>query len=415
MAIKLILLTLLATAVLTFKQTDSIPGFYEDFLFNNLGSVAMDHHEANATHAMSSPTIRPFLEAKVLTTLAKEMEINDFSYAESVIGEVVERAKNTESHSSEHALLVFRDNKQVRSYELTILNNGKTFQTVVSKRFDENEEEVEKTSFYFETYNAEFGSSTSNHVQGGDIEQFPLETITMIKEGLLRSAQVAIQNRVPQGLRFDVAGVTGAINTFCQVYTAIVQIFRSSNTKVLKNIIRGKGFTTFNSTSSVVKFNAVPVMMWDRFLPVLKINCGLDHVKNAAQLASVLEVSAFAESNSWNVQDMHYDKDNSSAGSVDSGVFLTRLDESNMSVAVVGVVTAGSFQLFPDIYVYNQRKIKFGGISDVSKEIREKVPRDITETDLKGLSALMMINSMDLMSAAFGINFKLPTNDPNAL
>lgn len=93
-------------------------------------------------------------------------------------------------------------------------------------------------------------------------------------------------------------------------------------------------------------------------------------------------------------------------------IITNKIDYTDNVIHFVSVKVDGAFELADDTLIYTQYKSVFGGISESTKEVRKKVPRDITNDEIKAINALMVLNAINVYTEKMGIKFKLPNDDP---
>lgn len=136
----------------------------------------------------------------------------------------------------------------------------------------------------------------------------------------------------------------------------------------------------------------------------------MDKSKYFNEVKGLIEMGQFVNSQAWNVNDFNFDK--GSTGSLDSIVAVTASDMVAMKMSLVTVKTSGTFKLAPNKFLWNKGGSYAGGIYENNKDMIKTEARDITKDDVKVINALMILSTMETMAKGFGIDFKLPTNDP---
>lgn len=207
--------------------------------------------------------------------------------------------------------------------------------------------------------------------------------------------------------------VFDAINAVASAWKSVASAFKNVNRKTLTGIIRGQGFSTYRSKSNLIRNLNIDTNQWAAYVENLLLLTDMDlYPQIEKQARKFLDMAVFLEDSVWHFNNANFDK--SRDGITASAVMMSKADLVNSKAHILTVVTDGTFKLAPDVYIYEKFKSVAGGIYQSTKELRENVPRGITEEDVKGLVALAMLNAINVMTKYFKIPFSLP-EDPLSL
>lgn len=415
---KLLIFAILAASVCTLSPSTRLTQQYDDMLFNNMG-VKMFNVESDAEVTSTRPYILPISKAQILRHCAENMDKEDFENSLPIIKATIQAGLNGQSHNSYHALFIAFDyrNEVARTYELAINRHTKSLVAVLSKKNHEIEKK-DKWSFYYETYESVLGLPFSNIQRGPrfDSDVTP-ELIEYIKQYLLRAAHKARGSQkgvmVLKGFTEWIGSATGAVNQITGAYKEIVSAFKTTKTETIKELIKGEGFSKFSTKSRFLRSLGVPNSKYDIYMNAYKTLVGLTKNKYTAEIDAFLTISQFLQDNSWAINDLTFDEN--SGGRCSNIIALTR---ANMMEGVSHFITVnlkGSFALAPNVLVISKHKSVAGGIFENTKDVRKKIPRQITNDEVKAVQSLMLLNAMKIMADAFNIPFGFPTDDPNKL
>lgn len=413
---KYILLALLVASAYTMSPSVTLNQQYDDMLVNNMGNkILMLESEAEIT--TTKPLILPLAKVQILKHCAENMEKSDFENSLTIIKKVIKTAINGESHNSYHALLTTFDyrNEVARTYELTVSRNAKSVVAVLAKKFHEIEKK-DKWSFYYETYESVLGLPFTNVERGPKFDSdVSFEMIGYIKQYLLRGAHQlrGTQPNVLRGLTDWISSATGAVTQITGAYKEIVSAFKTTKTETIKELIKGEGFSKFSQKSRFLRSLGVPNAKFDDYMKAYRVLTGLKNSKYQEEIDAICSIAQWLEENSWSVNDFVFDEND--GGVVNSIITLTRANLMEGVTHFITVNLQGAFALAPDILVITKHKSIAGGIYENTKDVRKKIPRSISEDEVKAVQALMLLNSMKIMADAFNVPFKFPTDDPNKL
>lgn len=206
-------------------------------------------------------------------------------------------------------------------------------------------------------------------------------------------------------------GVLDAIQAVASAWQSIASAFKTVNRETFKYVIKGQGFSKFQQSSIFSKYTGIDLRKWDQFKPIYMTANGMDSPAKAKQEANVfLTLAEFMPDNVWQFNDHTFDKNGQ--GSTSTMVAFTKADLDVQKAHILTVVTTGTYQLAPDVYVYEKYKSVAGGIYQSTKEVRKNVPRNLSLNDIKGINAMAMLNAIKMMADHFKIDFKLPSDDP---
>lgn len=406
-------LTMIAILVAACATT-TVPTFYEDFLFNTVGSMPKADETSDGLHLLMKQVAPSQLQSTAVATLQMYMSPEELEKSSKWINLLTEWSETALEQDSSHVFIISTHRPQgyAKTFELSVLKDKEEFSLVVSHRSQQLEVTEQPSELYFETYSTSFGSPIMTPPQSSHktLESVTQEEITYLKNLLYRSAQIdAIKKNhnsfKNKGLSIPTNQVELGIEVFLQAYMAVAEIFKTTYTKTLKEVIQNRGFDQYSAKSRVVKYTAVPVNSWDRFAPILINGAGLDKAQYK-EVRSIVSIANFSDKTEWQVGELDFSIA-SNKNIINVATFLSHLDEKSNSIAVLGITIEGQFNLAPNLYVYKTKKVIAGGI--FSKEIDkvEKRPAAISKEMVKGLNALSIIVAMKKLQLIFNVKSKV--------
>lgn len=205
--------------------------------------------------------------------------------------------------------------------------------------------------------------------------------------------------------------VLDAVQAVVGAWQAIADNFKTTESTTLKNITRGKGFSQYKAESVVFKNEGVRFSMWHLYQANFPRAIGISsYPEIASKTSGMLELAMMLSDFQVGVNDMVFDTEKN--GECASVVFFAQKDEMAQKMHLVAAVTKGAFKLSPDVYIYEYNLSAAGGIYQEQKERREYKARDLTEGDIKAITALASLNAINKFTEFFKIDFKLPTDNP---
>lgn len=186
----------------------------------------------------------------------------------------------------------------------------------------------------------------------------------------------------------------------------VIALFKSTKTSTLKEHVKGEGFKSYKAMSNYSRILGVPTNRYTAFLKAYKVQMGFSRSPRQAEMNAYFEIAEFA-SNEWKLNDFVF-----GVGQKNNIVITNQINYADNVVHFVSVNVNGSFELADDTLIYTQYKSIIGGLSETTKDVRKKVPRDIKDDEIKAINALMVLNAMNVYSDNMNIKFKLPGDNP---
>ena len=407
--IKTCVFALLALSVFAANLTPGtrLPHALDDMIHNNLGSAAPFEDNLKAVHRVSKD-LSPSKSAEILAFLATELPWANMKSLNTIVQNSFKLEENrVESH------YIFQSFSQLAEFRYTLINlvrNKESFKIVVSqetrKAFG-----IQKDTIYHDLRSSPFGlpfdSETILFNEQGDEKEFHEFNRNKLMAGL----KIIRGTQRTELLSFDIGGVikgaTDAINGFTDCWKNIVSAFKTVKKEELKQTINGEGFKKYMTKSRYIRSIGIPNDKWSVYLPYYLRLTGADRNPRVKQdFSDILALAEFLPENAWNANDFTFDIN--TGGTCNSAVALTRNDIIDQRSHIITVIVDGSFQLAPHILIYENYKSVAGGIVESTKSVRKEVPRGLTEADVKGINAMMLITSLQIMADNFGVPFKLP-------
>lgn len=204
-----------------------------------------------------------------------------------------------------------------------------------------------------------------------------------------------------------VGDAKGAVESITGAWKSIAEAFKTVKKTELTDKIMSTGYKKYVASSRFIRSIGIPNDKWDTYRNSLMVLTGLDkNERHRAEAIAILDMASFIPENAWNANDFSFGV--GSANTCNSFVAITKNDMFENRSHVVAVVAQGAFDLAPNVFIYTEYKSVAGGISETQKVVRKEVPRDLTEADVKGINAMMLLSAAQVMADNFGVPFKLP-------
>lgn len=412
---KVIILALLVGSLVAISP--SLAGqHYDDTLHNNLSSE-MANKEVEAEQFTTQPIILGLAESQILRLAKIHLNAEDLEASSSIIKQVIDQAKAGEALTTYHAFLVFMDYKQeqARTYELSIVRKDTALVAAINLKTHEIEQK-NKYQFYYETYSSEFGLPFVFHEQGPVFDQeLSTEMISYMRQYLHRSAELRRGSMMHsenglRGITEWIGGATSVIKDLTAAAKDFIAVFKSVDTKTLKEHVKGEGFKAYGAKSSYSRILGVPLSKYDSFVKSYKVQMGITKSPKEEEMSAYFEIAQYA-ANEWKVNEFVFGtgrKDNI----CDNLIITNQISYTENVVHFVTVKVNGSFELADDVLIYSHFKSKFGGFTETTTEVRENLPRDIKEDEVKAINALMILNALNIYTEKMNIPFQLPNDNP---
>jgi hypothetical protein len=246
--------------------------------------------------------------------------------------------------------------------------------------------------------------------QGPNSEAFHKYNKKVLLESISQARATQIQV-APQSLGIPIAavimGAKMAIEAIASSWKAIVDAFKTITKEEIKEKITGEGFDEYTSKSRYIRSVGIPFSYWTTYKTNFMDLTGI--AKNPLvkpEIETLLNMASFIADNAWNTNDMTFDV--TKGGRCSNFVSMTRKDDVDQKFHMISTVVDGTFQLAPNIWVYSKYKSVAGGILETTKLETRRVPRSITEGDVKAVNAMMLLTSVSVMQENFGIPKTLP-------
>lgn len=419
---KFFVIAVLCGSLLALGPQTRLPLHYDDMLFNNLPVEGVKDDGDATTETWNIPsTPLFFLKPVVLKTFYEHADpisrLRGTVKLLTVMSKFRLQAKQGDSH---HALFFIEREGVRKTYELTLVREEKTFQGVLTRRTESIPEETPE-GFHFQTAVSELAFPfTDEKVLASTTVTTPHQ-IFNIRNKILdyirrrRGSQKAVLE-LAASEKFDpvkaATDATNIVNSIADSWTKVANAFKTTRTKTIDKIIEGKGFRSWKTKSRFLRHLGVPSGSFERYKKGFKTLTRLDQIKNQRELDAFLDMADFIPDNRWGENDFAFGNGKNNAAN--SAVAISKSDLMTGTFNVICVTTEGAFKLSPNSMIITNNLSVAGGIYESKVQKMVETPREVGPKEAKALSALSLLNGMQLFATAFGVKFNLP-DSPNQL
>jgi len=395
-------------SVFTHKLTPGsrLPFALDDMINNNLGSTQEFANNLQAVHRVSN--------TKFESAVAIEQYLTqELSWVNlKSIMTIAASAMKVEEHRVE-SHYVFQASVEEAVFKYALINAVKTetgIKIVISqetrKAFG-----IRKNTIYHDVRSSPFGLPFDSETVLTNSNDDKKEFHDFNRNKLMAGLKIIRGTQNTQLLSFNIGSVissaTSAVTGLCDAWKSITSAFKTVNSETLKDKITGEGFKKYRSTSRYIRSLGIPTDSFDKYMGSYVKLIGADkNIKIKDEFLLAIELGQWVPSNDWGANDFTFDIN--TGGTCNSVVVLTRNDEEDRRMHIITTVVDGSFQLAPNIFIYEKVKSVAGGIVENTSVVMKEVPRSITENDIKGIHAMMLVTGLQVMADNFGVPFKLP-------
>lgn len=200
----------------------------------------------------------------------------------------------------------------------------------------------------------------------------------------------------------DIQGACNIVSAISDTYTKVVNAFKSTSKSEIVKTVTKDGFAKFQGGAKTKVLKGIKEGTgWDKFKANTLKNMKLPQ-KYKDEVEAVLDEAEYSEGAAWNEFDMIFDvnsvKDECKFCSI---VVNHREDDEKFDVVYTDL--QANFKLAPEIQVIHKTKSILGGIFSSDKMIEKKVPKNLTQDDLKAIFSFFQIISYQLIAQQMGI------------
>ena len=409
--IKAYIFALLAMSVFTAKLTPGtrLPNSFDNLIHNNLGSVESFTEESVAIHKVSKE-IGQTQSAEMLAFLTTELPwVNIKS-----LNTIIQRALKVEEDRIE-THYIFQSFAQLAEFRYALVNliqSKGSFKVVVSYEFrpafgihSDNIYHDVRTSFLGLPFDSELVLTNEN----GDKPEFHEYNRNRLMADLKSVRGTSKTDLLALDPVSVMASVTVVVKGLTDCWKNIVDAFKTIDNTTLKKTINSQGFSKFQKSSRFVRMVGVPSAKAEEIKKAIMTQLGMDkNSGNFAAVKSFVDVAQWNMQSDWAADDFTFDV--SKGGMCNSAMTLSKAHFSEQMWSFVGAVIDASFQLAPNVLIYERFKSVAGGIVQTTKEERKNVPRDLTAKDFKAINNMVKISTLQFMAKQLGVKWDLPNN-----
>jgi len=204
-----------------------------------------------------------------------------------------------------------------------------------------------------------------------------------------------------------IQGAKMAVDAIASSWKSIAEAFKTVTSEEIKEKITGEGFAEYNAKSRYLRSIGIPKSFWPTYQKdYMRLTGIANNPIVKPEIETLLKMADFIADNAWNSNDFTFDMDK--GGTCSNFVAMTRHDVVDQKMHIMTTVVDGTFNLAPNIWIYSKYKSIAGGILETTKLVTKRVPRAITQDDVKAVNAMMLLNSINIMQENFGIPKTLP-------
>lgn len=407
--IKACIFALLAMSVLTAKLTPGtrLPHSFDNLIHNNLGSVEMFGQESEAVHKVSKD-IGQTQSAEMLAFLTTELPwVNVKS-----LNTMIQRALKVEEDRIE-THYIFQSFVQLAEFRYALINLIKSkgsFKVVVSYEF-RPAFGIHSDTIYHDVRSSLLGLPFDSELvlanENGDkpeFHEFNRNRLMADLKSVRGTANVDLLALDPVTV---VAGATAVVKGLTDCWKNIVDAFKTIDNTTLKQTINSQGYTRFQKSARFLRMIGIPnaqaALMKKNIMTLLGMDKNPNRIK---EISAVVDVAQWNMQNDWGADEFTFDIDK--GGKCNSAMTLSKAHFADQMWSLLAVVIDASFQLAPNILVYERFRSVAGGIVQTTKEERQQVPRELTNKDIKAINNMVKVATLESMAKNLGIKWTLP-------
>lgn len=406
--IKFVVFSLLIVSAFTIRLTPSTKMSYafDDLLHNNV-KLAAGEESDSVSHQVSKNIAVGNVEDVRLFVLAQAPWMAAESVSEVVASALKIEGGRIESH---YVFQAFPEESVFRYALVNVVREGANLKVVVSQE-ERRAMGINQANSYHEVRSSLLGLPFDKETVVSSTGANSKEFHEFNRERLLSNLKTIRGTQRTDMLGFDfmaaVSSAKTAVESITGCWKEIVGAFKTVSKEELKDKINGEGFKHYMSKSKYIRSIGIPNEYWETYKASYMTLTGIaNNPTIKADAEALLTLAEFLPENAWNANEFTFDMDKN--GLCNSFVALTKNDIVAQRSHVITVVVAGSFALAPNIQIWSKYKSIAGGIFENTKDVLKEVPRGLTEGDIKGINAMMLLTSLQIMADNFGVPFKLP-------
>ena len=407
--IKACIFALLVISVFTAKLTPGtkLPSSFDNLIHNNLGSVESFGEESTSVHKVSKE-IGKTSSAEMLAFLTTELPWANIRSLSTIIQSALKvEDSRIESH---YIFQSFVQLSEFRYAMINLINFEEKFKVVVSYEF-RPAFGIHQDTIYHDVRSSFYGFPFDSHTiltnENGDKPEFhefnknklmaDLKTI----RGTPRSDLLGLD---PVSV-MATAGVVVKGLTDC--WKNIVDAFKTIDSSTIKQTINGQGFSKFQKSSRSLRMLLVPLKNFAEAKKTAMLLLGMTkNSKFKSEIEAIVNSAKWGTALDWDASEFTFDTD--TVGKCNSAVTLSKAHITEQQFSIIGVVIDATFQLAPNIIIYENFKSIAGGIVQTTRQERKSVPRDLTEKDMKAINNMIKVSGLQFLAKETNVKWTLP-------
>ena len=206
---------------------------------------------------------------------------------------------------------------------------------------------------------------------------------------------------------FDkVDNICNAANKVGETWGNLVNAFKTTSSKTIKEFTNGKGFDYFHGSSQVFVIAGLKGAYFDKFW-----TRKAGHLKLSRDAKKIFveigQDSEFMDKQAWNKLDLAFNPEENKKDSV-KGVSLLVNQPVDGKFDILITDIRATFKLAPDLLIERNEKSVLGGIFSKTKEKIIKKPKTLGQEELTAILDMYKMVSFKVLCDIFGIQVTLP-------
>ena len=201
-------------------------------------------------------------------------------------------------------------------------------------------------------------------------------------------------------------GLGTVVNAIPVAWTGLVSLFKNSRSVTVKEKIINKGFKHFDQTAHVQFISGMRPEGLKPFFNLIENRIGVPENRKE-DVSMILEEAQWMDSNTWGCFDIAFSI--GQGGKVKYASIISNRDAMGKYSFVVTEIHT-EFELADDLLVLTKKVSVMGGMFAKSEDKIQRVPKNLTQEDMKSLFMFFQLIVYKQVAAQFGVNLVLPSD-----
>jgi len=199
--------------------------------------------------------------------------------------------------------------------------------------------------------------------------------------------------------------VTQGVGLFTNAWGGIVNAFKTTKNSTVKEKIAGVGFSQFEQSAQFQKTMGLKAQYLTKFLDHINERLEVPD-KNKKDLKMVVEEIQWADDNQWQCFNVIFST--GKGGNVKMAAMIINHDEKNDKYNFIISDVQATFQLSDDMLIVTKSLSVAGGIFSDTKDVIQRIPRNITPDDVKAVLNFFTVISFKNIAENLGVKVDDP-------